>query len=58
MLGDWYTVDLKLNKQFHIGKHNVQATIECNNLTDSQHEVVKRYPMPGRNWKFTLQWKI
>ena len=58
MLGDWYTVDLKLNKQFHIGKHNVQATIECNNLTDSRHEVVKRYPMPGRNWKFTLQWKI
>ena len=58
MLGDWYTVDLKLNKQFSFGKQKVQATIECNNLTDSRHEVVKRYPMPGRNWKFTLQWKI
>ena len=58
MLGDWYTVDLKLNKQFSFGKQKVQATIECNNLTDSRHEVVKRYPMPGRNWKFTLQWRM
>ena len=37
MLGDWYTVDLKLNKQFSFGKQKVQATIECNNLTDSRH---------------------
>lgn len=58
LLGDWQTVDLKLNKEFSIGRHHLQTTIECNNLTDSRHEVVKRYPMPGRNWKLTLQWKL
>ena len=58
MLGAWQTIDLKLNKSFSIGKQSLQTTIECNNLTDSRHEVVKRYPMPGRNWKFTIQWKI
>lgn len=58
MLGAWQTVDLKLNKRFRIRRHSVQATIECNNLCDSRHEVVKRYPMPGRNWKATLQWQF
>ena len=58
MLGAWQTVDMKLNKSFSIGKQTLQTTIECNNMTDSRHEVVKRYPMPGRNWKFTLQWRM
>lgn len=58
LLGAWQTVDLKLNKRFRIRRHSVQATIECNNLCDSRHEVVKRYPMPGRNWKATLQWQF
>lgn len=58
MLGAWQTVDLKLCKTFTVSRHSLQTTIECNNLTDSRHEVVKRYPMPGRNWKLTLQWRM
>ena len=59
MLGDWYTVDLKLNKRFRMKCGSViQATVECNNVTDSRHEVVKRYPMPGRNWKFTIKYEL
>lgn len=58
MLGAWQTVDLKLSKTFTVSHHSLQTTIECNNLTDSRHEVVKRYPMPGRNWKLTLQWRM
>ena len=56
MLGAWQTVDLKLNKRFSIGRQSLQTTIECNNITNSRHEVVKRYPMPGRNWKLSVQW--
>lgn len=56
LLGDWYTVDLKLNRRFTLKSGMViQGTVECNNVTDSRHEVVKRYPMPGRNWKFTVK---
>lgn len=58
MLGAWQTVDLKLSKTFTVSRHSLQTTIEYNNLTDSRHEVVKRYPMPGRNWKLTLQWRM
>lgn len=56
LLGDWYTVDLKLNRRFTLKSGmTIQGTVECNNVTDSRHEVVKRYPMPGRNWKFTVK---
>ncbi len=59
LLSDWYTIDIKLNKRFKLkGNKVIQATIECNNLTDSRHEVVKRYPMPGRNWKCTLKFEL
>lgn len=59
MLGDWYTIDLKLNKRFKLKNDMVvQTTIECNNVTDSRHEVVKRYPMPGRNWKFSVKFEM
>ena len=59
LLSDWYTLDLKLNKRFHLKNGmTLQTTIECNNVTDSRHEVVKRYPMPGRNWKFTVKFEI
>ena len=59
LLSDWYTVDLKLNKRFMLKNGIVlQGTVECNNVTDSRHEVVKRYPMPGRNWKFTIKLEL
>ncbi len=59
LLSDWYTVDLKLNKRFLLKNGMVlQGTVECNNVTDSRHEVVKRYPMPGRNWKFTIKLEL
>ena len=59
LLSDWYTVDLKLNKRFLLKNGIVlQGTVECNNVTDSRHEVVKRYPMPGRNWKFTIKFEL
>ena len=58
LLGSWQTIDLKLNRDLKISHHHLQLTIECNNITDSRHEVVKRYPMPGRNWKCTVKWGI
>lgn len=56
MLGAWQTLDLKLNKSLALRRCTLNFTIECNNAMNSRHEVVKRYPMPGRNWKFTVAW--
>lgn len=55
LLEEWQTVDVKLNKEFEYKALRTQISVECNNATDSRHEVIKRYPMPGRNWKFTIK---
>lgn len=57
-LPSWYTVDVKLNRRFALFGHTLQLTAECNNLTDARHEVVIRYPMPGRNYKFTVKYEF
>lgn len=55
LLPEWLTVDMKINRRLRLAGHVLQLTAECNNLTDSRHEVIKRYPMPGRNYKFTVK---
>lgn len=51
----WYTSDLGLNRSFPMKWGIIDATIEINNILNQQYEVVKCYPMPGRNWKLKLQ---
>lgn len=31
---------------------------ECINLADTQYDVVKYYPMPGRSWRCSIEWKF
>ena len=47
-------VDLKLSGSWRM----LSASFEVNDLFDVQYEHVPRYPMPGRNFKFTLSYNI
>lgn len=50
----WYTNDLALIKTFSIKGYNMRLSAEVNNLLNQDYEVVLNYPMPKRNYKFTL----
>lgn len=54
----WYTHDLTLSATFPIGAVMTTATIEVNNLLNQQYEVIRNYPMPGRNFKFILRFDL
>lgn len=58
LLEAWHTTDVKLSKSIEYKAIAVMASVECNNIGDSRHEVIKRYPMPGRNWKFNIKLSI
>lgn len=49
-LQPWYTSDL--NVQFAWERYHIVA--EVLNLLDQQYDVIANYPMPGRNYRFTL----
>jgi len=50
----WYTHDVSLVKKFKIKDMNFKATLEVNNLFDQDYEVIFNYPMPKRNYRFSL----
>ena len=54
MLKPYNNVDLKLSGSWRM----LSASFEVNDLFDVQYEHVPRYPMPGRNFKFTLSYNI
>lgn len=50
----WYTHDMSVSKQFRAFQTVWAVTAEVNNIFNQQYEVVKWYPMPGTNFKITL----
>ncbi|MDE6304442.1 MAG: TonB-dependent receptor [Paramuribaculum sp.] len=50
----WYTSDISLSKDFRFGNVNLRGLIEVNNLLSQDYDVILNYPMPKRNYRFTL----
>lgn len=54
----WYTSDFSVARRIPLGIGEFKATLEINNILNQQYEVVSCYPMPGRNFKFILQYSF
>lgn len=54
----WYTSDLSLSYPVGIASSSLRITLEINNLANRQYEVIRNYPMPGRNFKLIASWNI
>ena len=54
----WYTSDLSVRYKFTVYGLQFTAMAEVNNLLDQDYEVIVNYPMPGRNFAFTLTMEI
>ncbi len=57
-LQPWYTHDLAFGKEFKFKKLDMKLSAEVNNLANQYYDVVINYPMPGRNYRFALTFKI
>ena len=54
----WYTSDISLSKDFKLGRVSLRGLIEVNNLLSQDYDVILNYPMPKRNYRFTLTVEI
>lgn len=54
----WYTSDLSLSKDFQLGRVSLRALIEVNNILSQDYDVILNYPMPKRNYRFTITVEI
>lgn len=44
---------VNLSKDFSLKRCKLRLQAEIVNLTDTQYDVIKYYPMPGRSWRLT-----
>lgn len=54
----WYTSDISVSKDFHLGKVSLRALLEINNLFSQDYDVIINYPMPKRNFRITISANI
>ncbi|MBD5290188.1 MAG: TonB-dependent receptor [Bacteroides sp.] len=54
----WYTSDVSLSKDFRIGRVSLRGLIEINNLLSQDYDVILNYPMPKRNYRFSITAEI
>jgi outer membrane receptor protein involved in Fe transport len=57
-LQPWYTHDLAINYTLPIRRQQLKGGMEVNNLFNQYYEVVMNFPMPGRSYRFTLQYSL
>jgi vitamin B12 transporter len=50
----WYTHDVAVHYNTTWYKHAFRITAEINNVLNQAYEVVTNYPMPGRNYRFSI----
>lgn len=54
-LQPWYTHDLNVQRELHWKNKTIQIRAEANNLANQYYEVVTNFPMPGRNFRLSVQ---
>lgn len=55
-LPPWMTLDMNVARTLQAGNTEGRLTLEMDNVTNTWYEVVKCYPMPGRNLRLRLEW--
>lgn len=54
----WYTSDVSVSRDVRIGTTALRGLLEVNNLLNQDYDVIINYPMPKRNYRFTLMVEI
>ena len=57
-LQPWYTHDLAMAYVFPVHGHKLKGGVEVNNLFNQYYDVIVNFPMPGRSYRFTLQFTM
>lgn len=53
-LDPYLLINTTLGYRYPIGSFDLRGTLRIQNLTNSDYQMIQWYPMPGRNFQFTL----
>ena len=49
---------ITLSREFNINKQQLRVQFDVRNLGNKNYEVVRFYPMPGTNWRLSVNWVL
>lgn len=55
ILKDYLLINLSLKYNFYILANQIKLIFCINNLFDTEYQIIKNYPMPGRMYSFTIK---
>lgn len=58
MIEGYVDFGLTAYKQIHFGNHHVEIRGDIKNLFNKQYCIVAHYPMPGRSWMISINYKL
>ncbi|MDR1877595.1 MAG: TonB-dependent receptor [Flavobacteriaceae bacterium] len=54
----WFSHDLLISKEIPLDKLKLKVALEVNNILNRNYDIVLNYPMPGRNYRISVQMNI
>ena len=54
----WRSFRLTKRKETHEKAQELALRFDLKNMFNKQYEIVGAYPMPGRNWQFTIGYQF
>jgi len=54
----WYTHDAAIGYEFKLKKGSININGEVNNVLNQYYDIIPNFPMPGRNYRLTLSYKL
>lgn len=54
----WYTHDAAIGYEFVRKQNRINVNLEMNNILNQYFDVIPNFPMPGRNYRLTLNYSI
>lgn len=55
--GYWDT-GISAFRKFYFRNNSIETKFELLNIFDKQYDIIARYPMPGRSWRFSVDFEI
>lgn len=51
---DWFTQDLSLSYMLDLKAYEIKIMGEANNIGNADYTIIRNFPMPGRNYRFSI----
>jgi outer membrane cobalamin receptor len=58
LLPSYFTLDVSVNYRLKLKANNLNFKLSANNLLNENYQIIRNFPMPGRNFLFSINYEM